>query len=104
MPGLTDALDKLKALGAALDSINGRLAGIGTMASFKRTRAEPEQLLRPLGQSTPEIVPVKDVAAAGIPDVKDWEAYITSRLKRSRRCGGSFFWAGPLPGPDAQMR
>jgi hypothetical protein len=92
-------VDKLKALGAALDSINGRLAGIGTIASFKRTRAQLEQWLRPLGQGTRKIIPVKELAAAGIPDVRDWEAYITNWLSRSRRCGESFFLGGSAAWP-----
>jgi TP901 family phage tail tape measure protein len=85
LPGLDDALTKLKALGTALDAINGRLGGLGTMSSFKRTRAELADLLRPLGQGTRKIVPVKDIAAAlGIPDQRDFDAFVSNWKARNK--------------------
>src|SRR5437879_2404710 len=75
LPGLDEALTKLRALGAELDAINGRLNGLSSMSSFKRTKAELADLLKQQKSKTTQIKSVAQVL--GIPDVKDFEAFVS---------------------------
>jgi TP901 family phage tail tape measure protein len=76
LPGLDDVHKKLIGIGSALDALNGRLAGLGTMTAFKRTKAELQDLLKTaVGTKS---MPVKKVGEVlGVPDIKDFERFVT---------------------------
>jgi TP901 family phage tail tape measure protein len=85
LPGLDDAHNKLRAIGAALDYVNGRLAGMNSGSVFQRTRAQLADLLKPLGTGTRKIIPVQNIAAhLGIPDQKDFDAFISNWKSRNK--------------------
>ena len=75
LPGLTDVETKLRAIDAALASLNGRLSGLSTNSAFKRTRAELQGLFDAATKT--KGIKVEDAAAAvGIPNLADFKAYV----------------------------
>lgn len=78
LPGLDDAVTKLRALDTALKLVQNRLAGISTQSAFRQTAKQFEALVRDAGFSKAGSAGGSVTALAkrlGLPDVKDVRAY-----------------------------
>jgi TP901 family phage tail tape measure protein len=78
LPGLDDALTKLRALDTALKLVQNRLAGISTQSAFRQTAKQFEALVRDAGFTKAGSTGGSVTALAkrlGLPDVKDVRAY-----------------------------
>lgn len=92
LPGLDDAVNKLRAIRTEIGAVNAAISGLTTNSLFKRTRAELADLFKPLGQGLRKVVKVEDVAnALGLPDLKDFNAYIAKWKVANKEAAKSMF-------------
>jgi TP901 family phage tail tape measure protein len=92
LPGLDAALAQLRALNAQTDALNGKLSGLSTLSSFKRSKGEMEELLK--SSFATKRIPVKSAAEVlGVPDIKDFEAFV-SRWKAAHKSAAASFFTG----------
>lgn len=84
LPGLDDVLNKVRAIDAAIDSLNARLSGLSTNSTFKRARSELASVLKGANVKAP-FTPADTARILGIPDPKDFEAYIQKNMAAYRK-------------------
>jgi TP901 family phage tail tape measure protein len=84
LPGLDDVLNKVRAIDAAIDSLNARLSGLSTNSTFKRARSELAGVLKESNMKAP-FTPADTARILGIPDPKDFEAYIQKNMAAYRK-------------------
>ena len=95
LPGLDAARQGLRAISTELDAINGKLSGLSTASAFKRTRSEIQSLLKE-NLNISQKLPVRKVAEVlGIPDVKDFQAFVQRWKATHKDLSKSFVSGSP---------
>ncbi len=95
LPGLDDALVKLRQLKTELDLVNGLLSGTSTHSAFKQTAKEMEQILKtnPLTKNAKKLSPSQVAQALGVPDEKDFNTFL-NRFKANQKTLAKTMFSG----------
>lgn len=91
LTGFDDALTKMRAMRSEIGAINAAIAGLSTNSLLKRTRAELTDVFKgiPGGKKTVNVEAA--AAAAGIPNIADFQAYLARWRSKARDEVRKFF-------------